>query len=111
MKGATGLQSWTERLTRLRSVPLVLCGNEKTPPSGEVYNLRSCALLPLLTDYIEKFVTKSRLSSFLKNSFLSGFVHLKPGISHQYAGINKRLGYHQLLTHFSLRAFEPAGYR
>lgn len=36
MKGATGLQSWTERINRLRSVPLVLCGNEKTPPSGEV---------------------------------------------------------------------------
>lgn len=102
MKGATGLQSWTERLTRLRSVPLVLCGNEKTPPFDEVSNLRSYALLALLTDYTEKFVTKSRLSGFLKNSFLSGFIHLKPGIRHQYAGINKRLCDHQLLTHFPL---------
>ncbi len=102
MKGATGLQSWTERLTRLRSVPLVLCGNEKTPLFGEVSNLRSYALLPLLTDYIEKFVTKSKLSGFLKNSFLSRFIHLKPGICHQYAGINKRLSDHQLLAHFTL---------
>jgi len=29
MKGATGLQSWTVRINRLRSVPLVLCGNKK----------------------------------------------------------------------------------
>jgi len=29
MKGATGLQSRTARINRLRSAPLVLCGNKK----------------------------------------------------------------------------------
>lgn len=38
MKGATGLQSWTERINRLRSVPLVLCGNEKPHRTAGPFN-------------------------------------------------------------------------